>query len=204
MSVLHIASDTWLGILVLSTPGTIFSLRLVCHFLNDIVELHCRSAFNIHRLLSRFFNHPTAFRRMQARTRAVISGSAALQFFSRTVYNDSDLDVYVDIRAYKSVCRFMSSAGYVFHPTLRQVDDIEVSIRSSHWNADLHYPLASHALATVFDYRRDVMGVTRRVQIIFVDGEHSVMEAILAFHSSTSSCFSFYGLVTQLCQQRSL
>ena len=49
------------------------------------------------KLLSRYFHHPETFRHLQATTGTVISGSSALQFFDRSYYAKSDLDLYVPL-----------------------------------------------------------------------------------------------------------
>lgn len=51
-------------------------------------------AFNINRHLGRFFKDPKGFRSLQARTGTLISGSNALQFFDRTYYPESDMDLF--------------------------------------------------------------------------------------------------------------
>jgi hypothetical protein len=54
-------------------------------------------AFNIEKRLSRYFDDPKSFRKLQAETLTVISGSTALQFFQRNFYPESDLDLYVHV-----------------------------------------------------------------------------------------------------------
>jgi len=52
--------------------------------------------WNINRALKRFVNDPVGLRSSMARHEALISGSFALQFFARTVWEDSDLDIYLE------------------------------------------------------------------------------------------------------------
>ncbi|KAI1415796.1 hypothetical protein F5Y13DRAFT_186651 [Hypoxylon sp. FL1857] len=51
--------------------------------------------FDINSKLARFIQNPTRFRSQLGRSDALISGSFALQFFERTVWLDSDLDIVV-------------------------------------------------------------------------------------------------------------
>ena len=45
-----------------------------------------------------------------------ISGSTALQFFDRSCYADSDLDIYVEHRYCKPIALWLESIGYSFRP----------------------------------------------------------------------------------------
>ena len=56
------------------------------------------------------------FRELQATTGAIISGSTALQFFDRTVYADSDLDIYVQHDRARDLALWLDSIGYTFVP----------------------------------------------------------------------------------------
>lgn len=77
------------------TPGTAVKLAQTCHAARDARTCFNRRAFNINRHLGRFFNDPVAFRSLQAQTGTLVSGSSALQFFDREIYEGSDLDVYL-------------------------------------------------------------------------------------------------------------
>lgn len=64
-----------------------------------------KRAFNLDKLLSRFFSPPEIlrFRELQCSTGMLISGSTALKFFERVVYPDSDLDLYIEHRFSRQV-----------------------------------------------------------------------------------------------------
>jgi len=68
--------------------------------------------------LERFFTPKEIieFRKLQATTGTIISGSAAVQFFDRTVYEDSDLDLYVQHQSARPIALWLQSIGYVFVP----------------------------------------------------------------------------------------
>jgi len=46
----------------------------------------------------------------------IISGSAALQFFQRVLYPESDLDLYVDHRYRQPIALWLASIGYRYVP----------------------------------------------------------------------------------------
>lgn len=65
------------------SPGDITRYELVSLMTRETVVAWKRAAFNVNRPLGRFFHDPTSFRRLQARTGLLISGSFALQFLDR-------------------------------------------------------------------------------------------------------------------------
>ena len=56
------------------------------------------------------------FRELQATTGTIISGSTALQFFDRTIYANSDLDLYVEHPSARPIALWLQSIGYTFTP----------------------------------------------------------------------------------------
>ncbi|KAI0638623.1 hypothetical protein C8Q77DRAFT_1215387 [Trametes polyzona] len=53
---------------------------------------------------------------LRSRTGTLISGSCALQFFDRTVYPESDLDLYVHMQHRREVGRWLIEEGYTYAP----------------------------------------------------------------------------------------
>ncbi|TBU53566.1 hypothetical protein BD310DRAFT_937845 [Dichomitus squalens] len=119
-----------------------------CRTAHASVQSYIGVAFNVDRLLSRFFPSASpgcsatcphdhthteehvrarAFRSLQAATGTLISGSTALQFFDRTFWPESDLDLYVHARHRREVGRWLIAEGYRFKPTRFQ-DLFEVEI----------------------------------------------------------------------------
>ena len=56
------------------------------------------------------------FRQLQAATGTIISGSTAVQFFDRDVYENSDLDLYVQHRTARPIALWLQTVGYLFVP----------------------------------------------------------------------------------------
>ena len=93
----NIATNDLLYDLIFDECTAVSLVRLLraCRRLHMSVEDYISRRFSIVKLLSRYFQHPSAFRNLQAVTGTVISGSSALQFFDRSYYPKSDLDLYV-------------------------------------------------------------------------------------------------------------
>ncbi|KAF4566487.1 hypothetical protein EYR36_011914 [Pleurotus pulmonarius] len=71
---------------------------LTCKAIYDEVQIFYQCSYSLDPILEPFISleHIPAFRRLQAESGLVISGSAALQFFTRVTYPESDLDLYVE------------------------------------------------------------------------------------------------------------
>lgn len=118
------------------TPLRIFRMRRTCKAAKQAVDDYISRVYKIERQLSRFFSDPASFRTLQLRTGVVISGSMALQFLDRTVYKESDLDLYVMANYAKAVYDWLEDAGY----TCGQLDPVtQEVVRLSH--SDLYYDL---------------------------------------------------------------
>ncbi len=156
-----------------------------------------RNSFNIDRSLSRFFPDNTLqFRSLQASTGTVISGSYALQFFDRSHYPESDLDIYVPFGSQRAIGEFLLGIGYNFMPSRSQSPTFDAAIGRG---GAYHHPRcttystrarAFHAVLDVFTFNKPSLSrSTLKVQVIVT--ESNPMEAIFNFHSSTLySCHS--------------
>ena len=76
-------------------PHSSVMLSQNCHAANNTRASFTRCAFNINCHLGHFFQNPLEFRTIQAETGTIISGSSALQFFDREIFEDSNLDLYL-------------------------------------------------------------------------------------------------------------
>lgn len=122
-----------------------------------------------------------------------ISGSTALQFFDRTFYADSDLDIYVEHRYRKLVAAWLHSTGYDYSPRNKKDDQTLRDALESHWSCDHDHFLST---STFFEpknggyFGRGVANVynffkyqpERKIQLI--TSHHSPLEIVLNFHSS--------------------
>lgn len=75
-------------------PKDIYAFRLTTKQLSPFFEILFRSQWNINRKLTRFVRDPIGLRSQLGRHGALISGSFAVQFFDRGVW-EAGLDVYV-------------------------------------------------------------------------------------------------------------
>ncbi|KAF8347121.1 hypothetical protein F5887DRAFT_882091, partial [Amanita rubescens] len=93
----------------------IFRLSRTCHGLYELTEWYWKSMISLSRILKPYVSSDEEvedFRRMMRTTGAIISGSSALQAFTREQYDDSDLDVYVEDTKRDIVHSILERMGY--------------------------------------------------------------------------------------------
>ncbi|KAG7098196.1 hypothetical protein E1B28_000164 [Marasmius oreades] len=194
------------GLLSCLSSGDIRVYGRTCKDARGQVDAYWKRALNISRLLLPFFTDHKArdFRIIQAATGALISGSTALQFFARTRYPDSDLDVYVEHRFALELLSFLEAIGYTFvsteqppnkHlPDLRVIVERAASIMAGHIVAGY---TPGTGIAGVYNMRK----ADKVIQVI--TATESPMDIILNFHStvvmnaiSYSHAYSLYPSAT--------
>ena len=166
-----------------SARSLVLLLR-TCRPVNNAVRMYMDKRFNINRILDRYFSDAMSFRFLQARTGTLISGSSALQYFDRSFYPTSDLDIYVSRVWAREVGQFLLQQGYQFcrdssqHPTFNSaLKEKRVA------NATAHYGNFK-GIAAVFTFKKgQAKGEDLKVQVMA--SVRSPMEVILRFHSST-------------------
>jgi hypothetical protein len=210
-----------------SSPGAIFCFGKTSRTSHALVKAYAARVWNVDRHFGRFFSDPRAFRELQARTGTLVSGSNALQFFDRSFYPESDLDVYLHRGREREVGNFLLADGYTFQPTARQFEEFSEQERNT-WHRDqrpFRFPVASSCFRSAMDLDEEykpakswgllfvlyfsklsVTGAELKVQLLIA--EHSPMEAVLRFHSSTctSPVYHFLNLTTasSVCDERHL
>lgn len=104
---------------------------------------------------------------------AFVSGSAALSFFTRRHYPNSDLDIFVPLERCSTIAIFLNDQGYYYEkrPPARR--------DASNWwdnHQGPNYPLSIGHVMDFVDKDR------KKVQVIVIIG--SLFEVVLGFHSS--------------------
>ncbi|THH31081.1 hypothetical protein EUX98_g3103 [Antrodiella citrinella] len=176
-------------------PVEFLRLARTCHLVHAIVDSFVKRTFNINRSLSRYFTDPVAFRSLQAHTGTLMSGSFALQFFDRSFYPESDLDLYVPQDFDRELMLWLLSQGYKFIPTERQSANLEEAIAQSKepnlddpdWN-DYDAIRVARTIQAVYTFKKSISADVddeRKVQCIVAN--KTPMEVILSFHSSECS-----------------
>ncbi|KAI0087717.1 hypothetical protein BDY19DRAFT_892207 [Irpex rosettiformis] len=171
-----------------SSPGSLVCLERTCMQLQAAVKSYFRRTFNINRHFSRFFDNPQDFRSLQARTATLVSGSNALQFFSRITYEDSDLDLYVYYKHRLEVGHWLIQNGYTYKPNAVQNTNFDLASKECTLNgSQADEPLKYHmkGVASVFTFTKpcgDDASKELKVQAVVVS--NAPMEVILNFHST--------------------
>ncbi|KAL0072165.1 hypothetical protein AAF712_001088 [Marasmius tenuissimus] len=151
-----------------------------CKLAKTETERYYQSGFSVNKLLLPYFTYDEIqdFRMVQAYTGALISGSTALQYFERTRYKDSDLDVYVEYRHAKVLADFLESAGYIFKPKESQRQDLTLAsaLEGTDDENECEYGPGLKGIQGIFSLTKG----ERNIQII--TAKDSTMEVIFNFH----------------------
>lgn len=151
----------------------------------DVILAYFRRAFRIENLLRPYFlDYPrpdpvSEFRSMQSSTGALISGSTALQFFARTRYDDSDLDLYVNQDRVEKVLDFLKDAGYTYVPRTGQAASLEAQLKAPPRKLEPEEEYNRAGFRDLFEFTKE----KKIIQVI--TAEDTPMKLILQFHSST-------------------
>lgn len=89
------------------------------------LSAHLKERWNINKKLLRFVENPVALRTQLGCYNALISGSFALQFFDGVVWDESDLDIYVEHqKGDTEIGEYLTKAeGYELRKTKHIEDD---------------------------------------------------------------------------------
>ncbi|KAJ7830875.1 hypothetical protein B0H14DRAFT_2365524 [Mycena olivaceomarginata] len=134
------------------------------------------------KLLLRFFpaSSPAEFRALQKETGMVISGSAAIQVLENEIWEESDLDLYVEHPNLGRVADFVLSNGYIFRPSEKQIEQADGETLSFEEAYETEMP-DSYVFGNIAAVYTFLWG-ERKVQIIST--HCPVLKLILGFHST--------------------
>ncbi|KAF8871650.1 hypothetical protein CPB84DRAFT_1629013, partial [Gymnopilus junonius] len=90
----------------------IINLSKTSRAVYSLVTWYKRTTWDPTTIYKKWFIHVSAFRRLLRRTNAIISGSFALQFFDRSIYPGSDMDIFLRAAGASDVCYWLLSQGY--------------------------------------------------------------------------------------------
>ena len=166
-----------------STAKSLARLLQTCRALRISITDYFSRGFNITTRLAHYFPDPQTFHHLQASTGTIISGSTALQFFDRTYYHDSDLDLYVPLVWRARVGHYLLDQGYTFAPNPRQKSHFDDAVQEERVLSNKAFYGNFKGIASVFNFKKCTSrNETLKVQVIVA--ARSPMEIILRFHSS--------------------
>ncbi|KAI0070001.1 hypothetical protein K474DRAFT_1568082, partial [Panus rudis PR-1116 ss-1] len=175
-------------------PDTILHLQLLSKTVQHVVLDYIQRAWDLGSLLQPFFSNVVSFRRILHETQAVVSGSQPIQFFSRSHYDDSDLDIYVQIEGALALGQWLQRHHYMYRPhDSSSLTFYEAFLRMAVARSKPTFLTAQEGyddvpITAVFNFHKTQTGSERHrsqlVQIIVVS--EPPLQCILQFHSSTS------------------
>lgn len=179
----------------------VLQFALVCREARERVASYMTRRFRLHNVIRPFVKEADVedFRAMMQRYQVAISGSIAVQFFARMIFNFCDMDLYVETKYAPGVSKWLKDAGY----ELIMVGNTLLEEEHSHFDvseelfAEMEMLSAGESneeevtlepiTATGYIGERAVLTYShktnrRKVQIIRCEG--TPIQTILKFHSS--------------------
>lgn len=141
-------------------PSVLYTLRHLSHFHLVVVDVYLAQAFDVNSLICCFFPDVIQFCNMQVTTHVVISGSLALQFFDRTNYPGSDMDVLCDFWFGAELCAFVVEEGYTFLPCSGYGESFADELVVDVWEDALFFPTIP-GVGMVLNFRKHLGGRER-------------------------------------------
>lgn len=169
----------------------LFRLMRTCKALENMVRDFLHREYNFHKYLRKFFMNYIGFRFMQSDTGAIISGSFALQFFTRFHYPTAALDIYVAHSGGLLAGIWLQENGYTYVPGVRRVFGQDfaqpmlfsdaIHSMTNAWTPDDSYRTG---VIDIFKFEGTIDGIHREVNLVITN--ICPIRTILAFHSSES------------------
>ena len=182
---LEILSDEKILLFDYCSAKSLVSLRRTCTAVKTQVDAYIAQKFNVDRILTRYFANPKAFRFLQGWTGTLISGSSALQFFDRSFYPLSELDLYVSKGWGPEVGHFLLQEGYSFVPGQHQHPTFDSALTEPRVQSNAALYGNFKGISAVFTFEKTGRGGIRKVQVMLA--ARTPIEVILRFHSSMSN-----------------
>lgn len=114
---LNMTQEELIGFLNYFPPHYIFVISRLSWLLRGICQFYCAKAWDIDKHFRKWFYDPRAFRSALGTCGGVVSGSQALQFFERTSYQLSDLDIYIRPEGSNALVTWLIKEGYTLEHT---------------------------------------------------------------------------------------
>ena len=188
----RIFTDSSISFIVFDFCSAMTLVRLLktSHHTRSTVNAYITMVYTVDRIVRRYFEDPLSFRSVQNRTATVISGSAALQFFDRSCYPESDLNLHVPLLGVDVLFNFILLNGYIFIPHIGQDLDLGRALTESAlplWREN--GATTTRGIAGVFSFTKISDGSELRIEVIVAF--HASLDIILHYHSSMLYPYQF-------------
>ncbi|KAL1727240.1 hypothetical protein EV714DRAFT_217675, partial [Schizophyllum commune] len=152
------------------------------------VKMYSRIAFQPHRALQNFFRASCVegLLHVMSRTGTIISGRAALLFFTRDILMDCALNLYTERHHAEEVFRFLSEHSYAYCARDGQNDDLAqaFSDASSVGNRILDIDHINNTVIDTFSFNRSVPDNTVSTVIRVTVVRFCAIHTVLSFHTT--------------------
>ncbi|KAJ7739542.1 hypothetical protein B0H16DRAFT_1465197 [Mycena metata] len=157
--------------------------------LADIVACDSASVvWNADRFFAGWFkDHPISFRRVLGECGGIVSGSQVTQFFDRSRYHDSDMDIFMHIGGITHMGDWLQTQGYSYSSMATEYDALKPDVLRLSCRMLIERNSTDETIKGVFNYIRYIPSTTtafiQKIQLIVVDIS-PIDHIIFDFHSS--------------------
>ncbi|PPR00620.1 hypothetical protein CVT26_012204 [Gymnopilus dilepis] len=149
---------------------------------------YAQSTWDPAKCYRRWFADVLEFRRILRKSNAVVSGSFALQFFDRTFYPESDMDIFTRVAGVSVVCDFLISEGYQCDGHSEKYEQHSYEKGNHFLKAVMNVSSYDDPLLGVYAFRKFVGSGHGRidvlhVQVVVVDTD-PIEHVLFDFHST--------------------
>ena len=135
-----------------------------------LARFYTGRVWNFESRFSLWFSDPRIFQNMLYQCHGVVSGSQALQFFDRTYYPDSDMDIYVHHSQVAKLSSWVIREGYALQSGSARQDIVQIYLAASRARGHAR----STSITLVLSYVKEEThwnGTTRcrKIQLIGLD-----------------------------------
>ncbi|KAJ7106080.1 hypothetical protein C8R43DRAFT_863192, partial [Mycena crocata] len=135
-----------------------------------------------------FLDSPSWFRAVLKSCNAVVSGSQLVQFFDRSTYFESDMDIFLRIGSVSRMGVWLECQGYILDCTSQGYHDVSHDVDALLTSKMTYGPLMQdNTVQSVHNYKRFVASPTvvylQKIQLVIVD-MNPVHHILFDFHST--------------------
>ncbi|KAJ7157063.1 hypothetical protein C8R43DRAFT_832426, partial [Mycena crocata] len=167
----------------------ILTCELVSSTFRQIVQYYKSVAWDPDAFLHPWFiDDPAAFRSILKQCGAVVSGSQMIQFFDRTTYHGSDMDIFLRIGGVLPMSGWLENQGYNLISSHNGYPDVKRKVNRLLISKMNEHPCVQNdTVKAVHNYQRFIASLTvvysQKIQLITVD-MNPIHHVMFDFHST--------------------
>ncbi|KAJ7829047.1 hypothetical protein B0H13DRAFT_1916682 [Mycena leptocephala] len=168
------------------TDITVFSAT--SYVAHGLIKHYCELVWDVDTYFQPWFRDGTEkLRNALRQSGAIVSGSQIIQFFDRTKYPGSDMDIFLRIGGVLNMTRWLTAQGYHLDAKTEGYGCLHRALLRTTTRILLPNSVPNRPIRAVYNYHRYVASTTsvyyQKIQLVVVD-INPVQHVLFDFHSS--------------------